>query len=133
MNEEKREYQCEINGHRIKFTYYKDDSSNKFFCFVNDNVYEFNVDEPSFIKQLTGENASQGNDALEYYSPMPGVVDKINVKPGDVIKKGDSLVVMIAMKMEYVIKASRGGTVKTVNCKSGQNVNKGVKLISLVE
>lgn len=61
------------------------------------------------------------------------MVDKINVKPGDVIKKGDSLVVMIAMKMEYVIKASRSGTVKTVNCISGQNVNKGVKLISLVE
>ena len=133
INEEKREYQCEINGHRLKFTYYKDDSSNKFFCFINDNVYEFHVDEPNFIKQLTGDDASKQSDALEYYSPMPGVVDKINVKVGDIIKKGDSLVVMIAMKMEYVIKASRSGTVKAINCNNGQNVNRGIKLITLAE
>jgi hypothetical protein len=67
-----KQYQCEIDGHRIKFTYFKDDSSNKFFCFVNDNVYEFNVDEPKFLKELTGEGASLANDSLEYYSPMPG-------------------------------------------------------------
>ena len=70
---------------------------------MNDNVYEFNIDEPSFIKQLTGENTSSANDALEYYSPMPGVIDKINVKPGDVIKKGDSLLVMYVLLTHYLL------------------------------
>ncbi len=94
-------------------------------------MHEFHVEEPAFIKQLTGESTLQHHDALEYFSPMPGVVDKINVKVGDVIKKGDSLLVMIAMKMEYVIKASRSGIVKTVHCNNGQNVKKGAKLVTL--
>jgi len=33
-------------------------------------------------------------------SPMPGLVDKIFVNKGDVVKKGDSLLVIVAMKME---------------------------------
>jgi len=33
-------------------------------------------------------------------SPMPGLVDKIFVNNGDIVKKGDSLLVIVAMKME---------------------------------
>ena len=42
---------------------------------------------------------------------MPGVVEKVNVKAGDKVNAGDPLAVMIAMKMEYVIKAPKTGTV----------------------
>lgn len=33
-------------------------------------------------------------------SPMPGIIEKISVNIGDRVKKGDSLIVLIAMKME---------------------------------
>ena len=36
-------------------------------------------------------------------APMPGVVEKVSVSPGDQVEEGDPLVVMIAMKMEVNI------------------------------
>jgi 3-methylcrotonyl-CoA carboxylase alpha subunit len=45
---------------------------------------------------------------------MPGVVEKVMVEEGAVVKAGDPLMVMIAMKMEYVIKAPAAGTVSKV-------------------
>jgi len=35
---------------------------------------------------------------------MPGVIEKVNVAAGDDVRAGDALVVMVAMKMEYVIR-----------------------------
>ena len=39
-------------------------------------------------------------------APMPGVIEKVMVEDGAVVEAGDPLVVMIAMKMEYVIKVT---------------------------
>jgi 3-methylcrotonyl-CoA carboxylase alpha subunit len=50
---------------------------------------------------------------------------------GDKVKKGDPLIVMIAMKMEYVIRSTKDGIVKSINCTTGQNVKKAFKLVSL--
>lgn len=42
-------------------------------------------------------------------SPMPGKVIKLNVAHGDKVKKGDSIVILEAMKMEHVITAPCDG------------------------
>ena len=60
---------------------------------------------------------------------MPGVVEKVNVKPGDKVTAGQPLVVMIAMKMEYVLKAPIDCVVKAVNCEPGKNVAKNAILV----
>lgn len=130
LDREKRVYQCEVNGHRIKLSYFKDAESNSFSVFLNDKLYEFKLDEPKYVKEQSssGSSSSDSNDPV---APMPGLVDKINVKVGDKIKKGDALVVMIAMKMEYVIRSPRDGKVKSVHCATGQNVKKSFRLITL--
>ena len=64
-------------------------------------------------------------------SEIPGRIETIYVKLGDQVKKGQPLVVMIAMKMEYIIKSTRDGTVKSISCATGQNVRKSHKLVSL--
>jgi len=66
-------------------------------------------------------------------APMPGVIEKVMVEDGAVVEAGDPLVVMIAMKMEYVIKAPKAGTVKKVNTKLGDFVEKGKVLVSFAE
>ena len=62
-------------------------------------------------------------------APMPGVVEKVYVKAGDQVNAGDPLAVMIAMKMEYVIKAPKTGTVTKVPHKVGDFVTKGTALV----
>merc|ERR1711936_783433 len=64
---------------------------------------------PKFLSQQIGGGSLGGAIA-----PMPGVVEKVNVKAGDQVNAGDPLAVMIAMKMEYVIKAPKTGTVTKV-------------------
>lgn len=63
-------------------------------------------------------------------SPMPGVLDKMFVKVGDVVKKGDSLFVIIAMKMEYVVKAAKDGVVEEVaKFNVGDSIAKNTELV----
>lgn len=62
-------------------------------------------------------------------APMPGMVLKILVKAGDVVKRGAPLIVLEAMKMEHVIVAPADGTVAGINCKEGEMVQPGVELV----
>lgn len=62
-------------------------------------------------------------------APMPGVIDKINVSDNQAVKAGDPLVVMIAMKMEYVIKAPKDGIIERVVHKVGDFVQKNSPLV----
>ncbi|CAD5213118.1 unnamed protein product [Bursaphelenchus okinawaensis] len=78
---------------------------------------------PEFDEQLAA-----GGD-LQARSPMPGVIDKVFVKAGDAVKAGQAVVVMIAMKMEYVLKAPFDCTVETVSCAPGKNVGKNAVLV----
>jgi len=64
-------------------------------------------------------------------APMPGLVLKILVQPGSVVKKGAPLIILEAMKMEHTIAAPRDGTIKTVNCKEGEMVQPGIDLVEL--
>ena len=67
---------------------------------LQDGTYQINLSTPKFLKVLregAGEGLAAGHGAT---APMPGVVDKVVVKPGDNVKHGDALVVIIAMKME---------------------------------
>ena len=62
---------------------------------------------------------------------MPGVIVKLNVKPGQSVRKDEVLLVLEAMKMENEIKASRDCVVKEVLVKEKSSVDKGQVLIKL--
>lgn len=67
--------------------------------------------------------------ALEPVSPMPGRVVKVFAKDGAVLKSGDPLVAVEAMKMEYLVRAPANGKVVKVLCAAGQTVALGEKLV----
>ena len=66
-------------------------------------------------------------------APMPGLVLDILVKEGDKINKGDTLIVLEAMKMENALKAIADATVKKVSVKKGNTVEKNQVLVQLEE
>ena len=61
-------------------------------------IVEFKVEPVQKIS--SGDEASTASTEKAAVAPMTGIIDKILVKVGDVIKKNDPLVIMTAMKME---------------------------------
>lgn len=64
-------------------------------------------------------------------APMPGLIVRVNVEPGESVSAGQGLVVMEAMKMENELRAAGAGKVKAVHAKAGEAVDKGALLVEL--
>ena len=64
-------------------------------------------------------------------APLPGVVTKVLVANGQSVKKGDTVVVLEAMKMENNITAECDGTVSGVCCAAGDSVMEGTTLVTI--
>lgn len=62
-------------------------------------------------------------------APLPGVVLDLKVKVGDVVKKGDTVIVLEAMKMENNIAAPSDGTISKISVEKGASVLEGTELI----
>ena len=60
---------------------------------------------------------------------ITGTVWKIEVKVGQQVAAGDTLVILESMKMEMPVEAPEGGTVKEIRCKEAQPVNEGDVLV----
>jgi oxaloacetate decarboxylase alpha subunit/pyruvate carboxylase subunit B len=61
-------------------------------------------------------------------APMPGMIVKYEKNIGDKVSKGDTIVVLEAMKMENALPSPCDGTVQAIDFKSGDNVAKGAAL-----
>ena len=70
-------------------------------------------------------------DSSQACAPMPGMVTEIAVSPGQVVKEGDKLVVLEAMKMLTTVSAQADGTVKSLLVSKGEQVDSGDLLIRL--
>jgi 3-methylcrotonyl-CoA carboxylase alpha subunit len=67
----------------------------------------------------------------ELSAPMPATVLKVLVAPGATVKKGETLVILEAMKMELPLRASADATVKAVRCREGDLVQPDAVLVEL--
>ncbi len=75
---------------------------------------------------MSGAASAKVNDIK---APMPGLIVGINVQPGDVVKKGDAVLILEAMKMENLIKAPGEGTIRAIRIAKGDRVEKNQVLI----
>ena len=73
--------------------------------------------------------AAAGGAGQAVTSPLPGVILEVSVKVGDVVKRGQKVMVLEAMKMENVIEATADGTVTAIKVDKGDSVLEGAPLV----
>ncbi len=113
---------------------------------VNDEIFKFNIDEMNIQKaqdfiSLNGRIAKVQKpnhtgarvEKAQYSSPMPGKVLKVFVKEGQIVSKGETLLILEAMKMEHKITAHKDLKVLKVLFKDQELVKGGEELIKVEE
>jgi biotin carboxyl carrier protein len=86
------------------------------------------LNESSFKKS---KGAVKSADRIT--APMPGKVTKIFVSEGQTVKKGEALLVMEAMKMEYTLKSDLNASIEKLQIKLSDQVTLGQLLVQLKE
>ncbi len=99
---------------------------------INGNKYTVGVKDQfdALLHQLGMDNLNAAK-VNEIKAPMPGLVLKVLVTEGQAIKKGDSLLILEAMKMENSIKAPVDAVIKAIKIKATDKVEKNQVLIQL--
>jgi biotin carboxyl carrier protein len=92
------------------------------WVFIDGEVFELEVQPEGRRRRAAGHQGSLS-------APMPATVVRVEAAPGDIVRRGDALIILEAMKMELPVRAPADGTVKAVNCKPGDLVQPGVALI----
>jgi biotin carboxyl carrier protein len=112
---------------------------------VNGNVYDVTVEEtgasssapvarkaaPAPKAAPAAPKASAGAGSIKVSAPMPGTVKAINVSVGDAVKKGDTILVFEAMKMENQLVAPQDGTVASIDVAVNDSFEAGVSIATL--
>ena len=95
------------------------------WVFLDGDVFEFEVVRPG-RKRGGGHHGSLS-------APMPATVVRVNTEIGAAVKRGDTLLVLEAMKMELPVRATGDGTVTAIKCRVGELVQPGTPLVEIDE
>ena len=104
---------------------------NKLHLFTKDREWQFSIPPMKFLSDFT--SSALEADPCNALSPIPGFIEKLLVAKGDTVKRGEALLVITAMKMEYIVRASTDGIVEYISCSVGDNVPKNKVLVKLTE
>ena len=113
----------EIGGVKRLFTIVEDD--------INYYLHQSNLGSQTISKVERFPEPSAEIVKGGYAAPMPGQVIQISVKPGDSVKKGDTLIVLLSMKMESAIEATEDGVIEEIYVEKDAFVEADVLLLKL--
>jgi biotin carboxyl carrier protein len=138
-----KQYKYKINGNLYKVTVNDIDENNIATVEVNGTPYKVEIEKPVAPKPVTRPAAAPKTESGKpvvsrpaatsnksaVKSPLPGIILEIKVKVGDTVKKGDTVLILEAMKMENNIHADKDGKVTAINVNNGDSVLEGTDLI----
>ncbi len=98
---------------------------------VNGTKYKYQIKDKfdELLHSLGMDNLASAK-VSDLKAPMPGLVLEIDVEVGQSVEKGDSLLILEAMKMENVIKSPTEGVVKSIAINKGEAVEKNQVLLN---
>ncbi|WP_455584694.1 biotin/lipoyl-containing protein [Bacteroides sp.] len=143
-----KQYKYKINGNLYNVTV-NDPEENIVKVEVNGTPYKVELDKPvkpaATLKPVTRPAAAPKTDSGApvvqrpasgstgkkdgVKSPLPGVILDIKVKEGDTVKKGQTIIILEAMKMENNINAHKDGKIAEIKVNKGDSVLEGTDLI----
>jgi len=88
----------------------------------NDSIQVKSITEVEGKSVKNAKSAAAGATENDIVASLPGAVHKILVSPGDIVKKGQAVVVLEAMKMEIEVKAPKDGVIGSIEVSKGQSV-----------
>ena len=128
-----KQYKYKINGNLYNVTV-NDPEENIVNVEVNGTPYKVELDKPApktdngapVVQRPVGGTTGK-KDGVK--SPLPGVILDIRVKEGDTVKKGQTVIILEAMKMENNINAHKDGKISEIKVKQGDSVLEGTDLV----
>jgi 3-methylcrotonyl-CoA carboxylase alpha subunit len=93
--------------------------------------HEGHVYREELLNPPPGGRARRADTALPLTAPMPATVLKILALPGASVSRGETLIILEAMKMELPLRAPDDGVVEAVHCREGELVQPETVLIEL--
>lgn len=107
-----------------------DYQTKSFLIKINKSKYSISLkDRFDILLDQLGMNIANTAKINDLKAPMPGLIVDIKVQVGDTVKKGDTILILEAMKMENILKASGDGKIKAIKISIKQNVEKNQVMI----
>jgi glutaconyl-CoA/methylmalonyl-CoA decarboxylase subunit gamma len=126
LNVEEGFADIEVNGTLYKVEVDKNMKATKTPKLVRQNVFPSTDSHPSVAK-TSSPSDPKGTGSIK--SPLPGVILDVFVREGDIVKMGQKLLMLEAMKMENNIEADKAGKVVSILKNKGDSVMEGDVLI----
>ena len=134
-----KEYKYTINGNEYKVTI-GEIEGNIANVEVNGTAYKVEMEQKAeeakpvarpvarpAVTPAARPATNTGKSAVK--SPLPGVILDIKVNVGDTVKRGQTVLILEAMKMENNIDADKDGKITAINVKAGESVLEGTDLV----
>lgn len=123
-------YEIEINGRKVIVGLRKD--NNQIQLNYQNRWFDIDIiDSFSAIKKEMTRLSGNGSKTNIIRAPMPGLVVKINKNINDKVEKGETILIIEAMKMENAIKSPVDGIITSIKLKIGNSVAKNDVLFEI--
>jgi biotin carboxyl carrier protein len=147
-----RENEVTVDGEIVPVDFLSIDRATAYSLLLDNNSYEVMVNEEGneyqvlvlghlFTIHVEDERARRlaqasrgfipGSGEIQIKAPMPGLLVAVPVTEGQIVKRGDVLVVLESMKMENELKAPRDGSVSAVRVQARQSVEQNQTLVTI--
>jgi biotin carboxyl carrier protein len=112
--------------YRVEMVFVAGPPTNR-WAYWNGHIFRGLRTEPT----VTARPRSQRDAHQELSAPMPATVLKVLIAAGTQVKKGETLIILEAMKMELPLRAPADATVTAVRCREGELVQPETVLVEL--